>query len=173
MLNPYLLTNNKSFWISKALELPGVAKQQTLKSCACRESNPDRQRTINLRSCFVKKIGQCTAFHVRTRQVPGSNPGGNKIIKNGFDFFTGTVSRLQLILRILDNCNATIFSLRTLNTVPVVKILKDMCFFTNETGEKWLQTPKSNPPFKTILSFIEGWELFLPSRKHLYFWKQS
>ena len=85
---------------------------------------------------FAQKIGHCTAFHVRTRQVHGSNPGGTKIVKIVFDFFSGTVSRLQLILRTLDNCYSTIFSLNTLDTVPEIKILRFMCCFANETREK-------------------------------------
>ena len=95
-------------------------------------------------------------FYARTPKVTGSNPVGTELIKIAFDFFSGTVSRLQIFLGTLGNCVTTIFSLRSLNTVPEMKLSKDMCFFTSETGEKWLQTPKSSPPLKILLDYRKG-----------------
>ena len=58
---------------------------QTLKVCARRESNADRLKTIILQ----KKLGDCTAFHVRTRKVTGLIPDAAKFTKMFLIFILG------------------------------------------------------------------------------------
>ena len=139
-------------------------KYVTNKMCSSSpgfEPGPPEELDLYLpKSLIFRSLHSVLRSHAKGHRF---EPGRRQIVLIAFDFFSGTVSRLQLILRALDNLYATIFNLNSLNTVPEIKILKNKCFFTNETGEKWLQTPKSSPPLKRLLDFRKGWELFLPS----------